>query len=141
MKIFKIILIIFAIFFVTGYENSVSNSNLEGTYISKSPKRSDMIMMYLRGSFNSVYTAPDNHLLVLHKDSTFDYSIMKCNTDKQNYTGKWLLENKKLKLDYYDKNIEDIEFSVKKDKFYRISDFTVLKNNKKIKCLTILKKQ
>lgn len=119
---------------------TTTDNDIAGLYVTKKPNSKERkIIMHNNGYKKFLYTASDEDTLYINKDKTFIYINNYCNgVDK--LEGKWRVENDNLSLSYSDTSLyKNTSFKVLKNKLYRI-DNAVIKDNKKIKHLTLYKK-
>lgn len=135
------ILLFFGSFFLFSLKASNEN-DLFGKYVSKRPNQYEKIeIMYSKGYYNFLFTREDEIVLKLNKNKTFSYSQVLCKAGDTSWEGQWKSKNGILYLDFTNPKKSDIEFVVKDNLLYRISDADVKDDPKLNKRLCLLKKQ
>lgn len=141
MKLLKLIPVFLIPVLIVSLAFGKENPSLIGKYVSRRPTKGEIIkMMYLKGHFKSVYSTPDEHVLLLEKDSTFTYTVKYCKIGNKTRKGKWSYEKNRLELNFLD-TLNNLKFKHGSDYFYNTTDFMALKDSTKMKCLTILQKK
>lgn len=141
MRLIKPISILFLILVIC-VASSTRRDDVAGLYVTKDPNFNDRLtIMYVRGYKNFLYTRANEDTLQLNADSTFIRVSNHCKgTDR--LRGKWELKKKMLLLKHADTSVyKNISFILSDNILYRIEDATLSENNKKVKHLTLYKKQ
>ncbi len=141
MRFIKPISILFLILVIC-IASSTRSDDVAGLYVTKDPDFNDRLtIMYVRGYKNFLYTRANEDTLQLNADSTFIRVDNYCKGVAR-LRGKWKYEKNVIFLTYSDTSVyKNITFNVAENILYRIEDATLSENNKKVKSLTLYKKQ
>lgn len=141
MRLTKL-LAISSIIVIVSVASSKRRDDIAGLYVTKDPDFNDRLtIMYVRGYKNFLYTQPNEDTLRLNADSTFIRVDNYCKGVAR-LRGKWKYEKNVIFLTYSDTSVyKNVTFNVAENILYRIEDATLSENNKKVKSLTLYKKQ
>lgn len=135
-------LAILSIIVMVSVASSTRRDDIAGLYVTKDPDFNDRLtIMYVRGYKNFLYTRADEDTIRLNADSTFIRVDNYCKGVAR-LTGKWKYEKNVIFLMYSDTSVyKNITLNVSDNILYRIENATLSGNNKKVKSLTLYKKQ
>lgn len=141
MRLIKPISILFLILVIC-VASSTRRDDVAGLYVTKDPDFNDRLtIMYVRGYKNFLYTRANEDTLQLNADSTF-IRVDKYCKGVARLRGKWKYEKNVIFLTYSDTSVyKNVTFNVAENILYRIEDATLSENKKKVKSLTLYKKQ
>lgn len=122
--------------------DSYNKTDIVGLYSSIKPDFKEKVsIMYSKGHFNFLYTAPGETTLKIKENNTFIRRDTYCKVGVVEKEGNWSTDGNKLTLHYSDTTYKDNVYKILKNKIYTIRDFTLNENGKTMKSLNLLEKQ